>query len=68
MSQVEFFLAQAARETALAAETPLSNVRDRCERSALAWEAMANRAAKTDALRATREAAAAAGSELRADD
>jgi hypothetical protein len=44
--------AEAAAETAL-----LDNVRDRNLRSAAAWREMADRAQRTDRLRAEREAA-----------
>jgi hypothetical protein len=51
MSESEHFRKQAAVQRAQAAETALVLVRDRCERAALAWDAMAERAEKSQRLR-----------------
>ena len=56
MSGHEFYSSRAAEARADADQAKLDNVRDRCLRSAAAWEAMAARALHTDALRAKREA------------
>ena len=53
-----FYRKQAETERANAADAVLSNVRERCERAASSWEAMASRAERTDTLRRQREAAA----------
>ena len=53
----QFFRARAAAERAAADEATLDNVRDRCDRAARSWEAMAARAERTEALRSAREAA-----------
>jgi hypothetical protein len=55
-----FYRAQAERAQAEADAAKLDNVRDRATRSALAWAEMADRAERTDAMRAGREAATAA--------
>ena len=52
-----FYRKQAETERANAEQADLSNVRDRCERAARSWEAMASRAERTDVLRRQREAA-----------
>jgi len=57
MSPLQFYRDQAARAHAEAGSATLDNVRDRCARSAIAWEEMADRIARTDAMRAEREAA-----------
>jgi hypothetical protein len=65
----EFYLARAAEAMADANNATLDNVRDRCLRSAAAWEAMAARAHRTDTFRARHAAekeAAAAGNEPQA--
>ena len=59
MSPLQFYRDQAARAYAEADAATLDNVRDRCQRSAVAWQEMADRIARTDAMRATREAATA---------
>lgn len=53
-----FYRKQADTERANAAGAVLVNVRERCERAAASWEAMASRAERTDTLRREREAAA----------
>ena len=60
MSPLQFYRDQAARAQAEADAAKLDNVRDRCLRSAHAWEGMADRIARTDAMRAEREAGTAA--------
>jgi hypothetical protein len=52
-----FYRKQADTERANAAGAALENVRERCERAAASWEAMASRAERTDTLRRQREAA-----------
>lgn len=52
-----FYRKQAETERTNASEANLSNVRERCERAAQSWEAMASRAERTDTLRRQREAA-----------
>ncbi len=52
-----FFRTRADAERAAADAATLGNVRDRCDRAARAWEAMADRAERTQTLRQTREAA-----------
>lgn len=53
----EFFRKQANLERANAANATLDNVRDRCDRAASSWEAMAVRAERTQTMRQEREAA-----------
>jgi DNA-binding transcriptional regulator YdaS (Cro superfamily) len=55
-SQLEFYQARAAEARADAEAATLDNVRDRCLRAAEAWEAMAARAHRGDAMRARQEA------------
>jgi hypothetical protein len=55
-----FFRQQATTQRAAAAEADLDNVRERCERAASSWEAMASRAERTEKLRADRQAMPAA--------
>ena len=52
-----FFRKQADAERSNAAEATLANVRERCERAARSWDAMASRAERTDTMRREREAA-----------
>ena len=52
-----FFRSRAEAERAAADSATLDNVRDRCDRAARAWEAMAVRAERTLTMRLTREAA-----------
>jgi hypothetical protein len=56
MSQAEQFLAQAEAAEAAAETTTLDNVRERNLRSAAAWRQMADRAERSDKLRAERTA------------
>ena len=51
------FRTNAETELRRAQETTLANVRERCERSAAAWTAMADRAERVNASRLQREAA-----------
>lgn len=53
-----FYRKQAETERLNAADAVLTNVRERCERAASSWEAMASRAERTDVLRRQREATA----------
>jgi DNA-binding transcriptional regulator YdaS (Cro superfamily) len=55
-SQLEFYLARAAEARADAEASTLANVRERCLRAAAAWDAMAARAQRGDAMRARQEA------------
>ena len=52
-----FYRKQAETERNNATAAVLDNVRERCERAAQSWEAMASRAERTDTLRRQREAA-----------
>lgn len=56
----DFYRARAAEAQAEAAAAPLANVRERCLRAAAAWEAMADRAHRTDQRRTEQEARKAA--------
>ena len=56
MSQHDFYAARAAEALADAESATLANVRDRCLRAAAAWDAMAARAHRGDAMRARQEA------------
>jgi hypothetical protein len=56
----DFYMARAAEARADAEVSGLDNVRDRCLRSAAAWDAMAARAHRSDTFRAKQEAAKAA--------
>lgn len=51
-SNIEFFLAQAARAKADGEETTLLNVRERCQRSEAAWAALAAKAKRSERLKA----------------
>ncbi|KUR74554.1 hypothetical protein [Novosphingobium sp. Fuku2-ISO-50] len=51
----EFYLACAAQSLRDADASTLTNVRDRCLRSAASWQAMAVRAAEIEANRRARE-------------
>ncbi|TKD52098.1 hypothetical protein FBR43_04070 [Sphingomonas baiyangensis] len=53
----DFYRARAAVEQANADAATLDNVRERCDRAAQAWTAMANRAERTRTQREAREAA-----------
>jgi hypothetical protein len=59
----DFYMARAAEARADAEASGLDNVRDRCLRSAAAWDAMAARAHRSDTFRAKQEAAKAAAAE-----
>ncbi len=60
-TQPEFYRAQADEMRAQASGASLDNVRDRCLRSAAAWDEMANRAERhRDSLAKTEAAKAAA--------
>ena len=54
----EFYRARAAEQHAAADEAVLDNVKERCERAAAAWDAMAARAERTETMRHAREAKA----------
>lgn len=56
MSNAEFYADQAAKARRDADQAYLDNVRDRCLRSAEAWEDMAARAERTSRMRAETEA------------
>lgn len=60
MTDRETYLARAAEMRAAAEAATLDNVRDRCLRSEAAWMQMAQRAERTEAMRATLLAAKAA--------
>ncbi|MDB5701983.1 MAG: hypothetical protein JWL66_2182 [Sphingomonadales bacterium] len=60
MSPLQFYRDQAVRSHAEANAATLDNVRERCTRAATAWEDMADRISRTEALKAEREAATAA--------
>ena len=57
---IEFYSAQAAKCTAEADASALTQVRDRNLRAAAAWQAMADKLLHSEKLRAEREAAVAA--------
>lgn len=57
MSQADQYFAMAEAAEAAAETALLDNVRERNLRSAAAWREMADRAQRTDRLRAEREAA-----------
>jgi len=64
MSILEMYVARAAQCREQAAETTLANVRERCLRSALAWESMADQLRITETYKAddaVRKAERAAG-------
>ena len=54
MTPLDFYREQAIKATADAAAASLDNVRERCLRAAAAWEQMAERIERTDAMRAAR--------------
>lgn len=58
--QHEFYLARAAEAKRDADAATLDNVRDRCLRSEAAWRSMAERAERTEKMRAKSEADKAA--------
>jgi hypothetical protein len=55
--EVSLYRARADAERVAASAEPLQNIRDRCERSAKAWTAMADRAEYVSQERRKREAA-----------
>lgn len=57
MRLTDHYIAQAEAAEAAATGAALDNVRERHLRSAVAWREMADRAQRTDQLRAEREAA-----------
>lgn len=63
-SDATFFRKQADQERSNAADATLDNVRDRCERAARSWEAMASRAERTEVMRDQRAAATRAAASL----
>jgi len=60
----DFYVARAAEARAEAAQAGLANVRERNLRAAAAWDAMANRALRTEQQRAEHEARKAAEAAL----
>ncbi|GAA4822421.1 hypothetical protein GCM10023232_19870 [Sphingosinicella ginsenosidimutans] len=56
----EFYRARAEEARAEAEAASLDNVRDRCMRSAIAWQVMADRAGRGERLRAEEQAKKAA--------
>ena len=50
-SNLEFFRARAAQAAAEAYAATLDHVRERCRRSEAAWQALADRAERSDKLR-----------------
>lgn len=52
----EFYMARAAESARDAANATLDNVRDRCQRAEAAWLSMANRIARSEAMRDARAA------------
>jgi hypothetical protein len=50
-TDLEFYLARAAQARTEANAATLSHVRERCQRSQAAWEALADRAARTLKMR-----------------
>ena len=55
-TQLDFYRARAAQCRAEADAATLDNVRERCLRAEDAWTRMADRAAKTEAMRRDKEA------------
>jgi len=52
----DFYMTRAAEARADAEAAVLANVRERCLRAAAAWDVMADRATRTDRMRAQAEA------------
>jgi len=50
-SNLEFFLARAAQARAEGEEATLTHVRERCRRSEAAWQALADKAKRSERLR-----------------
>ncbi|HEY5721557.1 MAG TPA: hypothetical protein VIT45_04470 [Allosphingosinicella sp.] len=65
--QHEFYLARAAEARREADAASLSNVRERCLRSEAAWLSMAERAERTEKMRARSEADKAAAALIAAE-
>ena len=63
MTDKETYLTRAAEALKDADSTKLENVRERCLRSAAAWTEMAERAERTERMRATLAAAKAKAAE-----
>ena len=63
-----FYRERAAVERANADQATLDNVRERCDRAASSWNAMAVRAERTQTLRATREGLSPALAQPDADE
>lgn len=49
---LQLYRGEAARQRSAAAASPLQNVRERCERAAKAWDALADRTEIADTARA----------------
>lgn len=62
-SSLDFYRERAAEARREAEAAKLANVRERCLRSAEAWEVMVMRAARMERMRAEHEAAKAAAAE-----
>jgi hypothetical protein len=60
MKDYDLYIQRAAEARTDADAAVLDNVRDRCLRAEAAWKAMADRAARTESMRATLEAHKAA--------
>jgi hypothetical protein len=60
MKDYDLYIQRAAEARSDADAAVLDNVRDRCLRAEAAWKAMADRAARTESMRATLEAHKAA--------
>jgi len=54
-SNLEFFLARAAQARAEGEEAVLEHVRERCQRSEAAWQALADKAKRSERLRIQEE-------------
>jgi hypothetical protein len=67
MKDYDLYIQRAAEARADADAAVLDNVRDRCLRAEAAWKAMADRAARTESMRATLEAHKAAAAAEAAD-
>ena len=50
-SNLDFFLARAAQARAEGEEATLTHVRERCQRSEAAWQALADKAKRSERLR-----------------
>ena len=70
MRDYDMYIQRATEARADADAAVLDNVRDRCLRAEAAWKAMADRAARTETMRATLEAhkAAAAAESMEAGE